>query len=69
MHGVSTDSGRGPGVWHYVYRMTGHYRDAVLAGRLTLPGGSPQQVSSDLATIYLQAIGSLDLYVDGGARR
>jgi hypothetical protein len=63
MQGVQTDSWGVPGAYRYVSRMTGHYREAVLAGRLTLPGVAPQQVSSDLATISLQAIGSIDLTV------
>lgn len=67
MHGVTTDSWGDPGQWWYVSRLTGHYRDAVLGGSLTLPGVAPQEVSSDLATIYLRAIGSLDLSVGHGA--
>jgi hypothetical protein len=69
MHGGNTESWGEPGEWRYVNRYTGHYRDALLSGSLTLPGLEKQEVSSDLATIYLKAIGSLDLYVGRGAPR
>lgn len=66
LSGTSTESWGVPSEWQYVSRYSGHYRDASVSGHLTLPGAAPQDVSSPLGTIYLRAIGEMDLYVTSG---
>lgn len=66
LSGTNTESWGVPSEWQYVSRYGGHYRDASVSGQMTLPGSAPQVVSSPLGTIYLRAIGEMDLYVTRG---
>jgi hypothetical protein len=60
-----TESWGVPGEWQYTARHTGHYREAAVTGTLTLPGSMPQGVVSE-GTIYLRALGTMDLSITCG---
>jgi hypothetical protein len=67
MSGETQESWGDPGSWRYVFRLTGHYRDASVSGTITMPDGSVLDVvSSEWGTLYIKSIGSLDVYVTRG---
>lgn len=67
MSGETQESWGDPGSWHYVFRLTGHYRDASVSGTITMPDGTVLDVvSSEWGTLYIKSIGSLDVYVTRG---